>query len=206
MNKFYLTGALLASALAVTACNKGATTNNAAAPAANTTNAATPAAPAGNGSVGNTAGGQAQQNFTVVNNTGHTVVHLMVSPNNENSWGPDILGRDTLANGETASITFPRNTSQCAWDIQAVYDRSTLIHAAIETTHELKSVYSPTHSVNVERPDNKHAVVKLEVKDSIPTTDFRLLFDTADGKLGASGRKEAIVTADRLGLMEAVGV
>src|SRR5436190_12996055 len=60
------------------------------------------------------------------------------------------------------------------------------IHAAIETTHELKSVYSPTHSVNIERPDNKHAIVKLEVKDSIPTTDFRLLFDSADGKLGAS--------------------
>lgn len=60
------------------------------------------------------------------------------------------------------------------------------IHAAIETTHELKSVYSPTHSVNIERPDNKHAVVKFETKDTIPTTDFRLLFDTADGQLGAS--------------------
>ena len=32
------------------------------------------------------------------------------------------------------------------------------IHAAIETTHELKSVYSPTHAVNVERPDNKPVV------------------------------------------------
>ena len=60
------------------------------------------------------------------------------------------------------------------------------IHAAIETTHELKSVYSPTHAVNIERPDNKHAVVKFETKDTIPTTDFRLLFDTADGQLGAS--------------------
>jgi len=130
VNKFYLTGALLASALAVTACNKGASTNNAAAPA-NTSNAAAPAAPAGGNSAagnaagGEAAGGQAQQNFSVVNNTGHTVVHLMVSPNNENSWGPDILGRDTLANGETAQVTFPRNTSQCAWDIQAVYDDGT---------------------------------------------------------------------------------
>src|SRR5262245_23215129 len=33
------------------------------------------------------------------------------------------------------------------------------IEAAIETTQELKSVYSPTHSINVQRPDNKHAVV-----------------------------------------------
>jgi Ca-activated chloride channel homolog len=60
------------------------------------------------------------------------------------------------------------------------------IHVAIETSQQLKSVYSPTHSVNIERPDNKHAVVKLEAKDTIPTTDFRLLYDTADGKLGAS--------------------
>jgi hypothetical protein len=130
MNKFYLTGALFASALAIAGCNKGATTNNTAAPAAtNTAAPAAPAAPAG----GNTAGGEegaaptggAQQNFTIVNNTGHTVVTLNVSPSNENSWGPDILGRDTLANGETAQITFPRNTSQCAWDIKAVYDDGT---------------------------------------------------------------------------------
>src|SRR3954468_16633122 len=60
------------------------------------------------------------------------------------------------------------------------------IHAAIETTHELKSVYSPTHAVNIERPDSKHAVVKIEAKNTIPTNDFRLLFDSSDGKLGAS--------------------
>jgi len=60
------------------------------------------------------------------------------------------------------------------------------IEAAIETSQELKSVYSPTHSINVQRPDNKHAVVKFEATNSVPTTDFRLLFDTADGKLGAS--------------------
>jgi Ca-activated chloride channel family protein len=60
------------------------------------------------------------------------------------------------------------------------------IHAAIETTHELKNVYSPTHAVSIERPDSKHAVLKLEAKDTIPTNDFRLLFDSANGKLGAS--------------------
>ena len=132
MNKLYLTGALLASALAVTACNKGAATNNAAAPAANASNAAAPAAPAGGNSAagnsaagGQAAGGEAQQNFSVVNNTGHTVVTLNVSPNNQDNWGPDILGRDTLANGETAQITFPRNTSECNWDIKATYDDGT---------------------------------------------------------------------------------
>ena len=130
MNKLYLTGALLASALAVTACNKGATTNNTAAPAANTSNAAAPAAPAGNSAAGNSAGGaasgdQAQQNFTVVNNTGHTVVTLNVSASNTDSWGPDILGRDVLPNGQSAQITFPHGESQCMWDIKATYDDGT---------------------------------------------------------------------------------
>ena len=60
------------------------------------------------------------------------------------------------------------------------------IEVAIETSAELKSVYSPTHAVNVQRPDNKHAVVKFEAANAVPTTDFRLLFDTVAGQLGAS--------------------
>jgi hypothetical protein len=130
MRKLYLTGALLVSALAVAGCNKAATTNNAAAPAA--ANTAAPAAPAGNSAAGGNnsaaaapAGGEAQQNFSVVNNTGHTVVTLNVSATNTDSWGPDILGRDTLANGESAQITFPRTTTQCNWDIKATYDDGT---------------------------------------------------------------------------------
>jgi len=124
MRKLYLTGALFASALAIAGCNKAATTNNAAAPAANAAAPAAPAAPAGNAAGGESGApaGQAQQNFTITNNTGHTVTTLNVSPTNENSWGPDILGRDVLANGESAQITFERGETQCAWDIKATYD------------------------------------------------------------------------------------
>jgi len=60
------------------------------------------------------------------------------------------------------------------------------INVAVETAAELKNVYSPTHAINVQRPDNKHAVVKFEATNTVPTADFRLLFDTADGQLGAS--------------------
>ena len=125
MNKFYLTGALLASALTVAGCNKAATTNNTAAPAA--ANTAAPAAPAapGNAAGGETAapaGDQTNQNFTLTNNTGHVVTTLNVSPSNSDQWGEDILGRDVLANGESAQITFPRAETQCSWDIKATYD------------------------------------------------------------------------------------
>lgn len=124
MKRTYLAGALLASAFAFAGCNNAAsTTNNAAAPA----NTAAPAAPAENAGGEATeaaapAADQTNQNFTLVNNTGHTVVTLNVSPNNDDQWGPDILGVDTLANGQTATVTFPRAEDQCSWDIRATYD------------------------------------------------------------------------------------
>lgn len=120
-------GMALASALALVACDGGSTDSkgngtaaaNAAAPAG------TAAAPAGNagaptdGASGQTAG--ARQDFTVVNNTGQTVMTLNVSSSAEEQWGPDILGRDVLANGESAQISFERGESQCQWDLRVTY-------------------------------------------------------------------------------------
>ena len=60
------------------------------------------------------------------------------------------------------------------------------IDVSIESSLEIKSVYSPTHPIQTQRPDGKHATVKLEATNQVPTTDFRLLYDTADGQLGAS--------------------
>jgi hypothetical protein len=126
MKTFHIAGMLFAAALAVAGCSPAA--ENKAAPAAE--NEAAPAAPAegnaaegeGEGEAAAPAAGQANQNFTVVNNTGHTVMTLNVSPSNENSWGPDILGSNVLANGQSGQVTFPRGEEQCSWDIRATYD------------------------------------------------------------------------------------
>lgn len=127
MKNVYRAGWLCASVLALAACGGGeqkAATNtaNAAAPAA-------PAEPAQNAAGGGSASGEeggatagARQDFTLVNNTGHTVMTLNVSPSNSDEWGPDILGRDVLPNGESAQITFERAGDQCEWDIRATYD------------------------------------------------------------------------------------
>lgn len=64
----------------------------------------------------------AMQDFTLNNRSGHTVVTLNVSPSSSNNWGPDILGRDVLANGESVEISFDRNEDECVWDIRATYD------------------------------------------------------------------------------------
>lgn len=126
MNTRFLTGAVLVSAFALTACgSKTETTSNTT--TTTTTNAAAPAAPApaapaagGNATAPTTAAGQ--QDFTIINKTGHTVVSFNVSPSNEDEWGPDILGQDVLNNGESAKITFARDAGECLWDLKATYD------------------------------------------------------------------------------------
>ena len=67
----------------------------------------------------------AAQDFTIHNNTGHVIVTLNVSPTASNHWGPDILGRDVLATGESAEVSFDRDEDHCIWDIRVTYDDGT---------------------------------------------------------------------------------
>ena len=64
----------------------------------------------------------APQDFPIVNNSGHTVMTLNVSPTGEAEWGPDILDREVLATGESAEVTFDRGIDHCNYDILATYD------------------------------------------------------------------------------------
>lgn len=67
----------------------------------------------------------AAQDFTIHNNTGHVITTLNVSPTSSNQWGPDILGRDVLASGESAEVSFDRDEDHCIWDIRVTYDDGT---------------------------------------------------------------------------------
>lgn len=85
-------------------------------------------------------------------------------------------------NNNLTDFIFPLSTAK--YTSQPIEKVS--LEATIESQQEIKTVYSPTHGVNVERSDNKHAKVKYEVTNAIPSSDFRLFYDTNDGKLGAS--------------------
>ncbi len=69
--------------------------------------------------------GEARQSFTLLNQTGHVIVTLNVSAQGSNHWGPDLLGREVLANGESASLTFDNAEAECVWDIRVTYDDQT---------------------------------------------------------------------------------
>ena len=57
---------------------------------------------------------------------------------------------------------------------------------AIESRAKIKSIYSSTHSVDIHRADEHHAVVQCEAQNQVPGEDFRLFFDADQQKLGAS--------------------
>jgi hypothetical protein len=61
---------------------------------------------------------QGDQDFTVVNKTGIEIYALYVARHNEDDWGEDILGRDTLPNGESLEIEFNRKEKTKYWDLR----------------------------------------------------------------------------------------
>jgi Ca-activated chloride channel family protein len=60
------------------------------------------------------------------------------------------------------------------------------VRLSIESEHDIKNIYSPSHAVDIKRPDDKHATISYTVQNQVPTTDFRLLYDVGAGKVGSS--------------------
>jgi len=58
------------------------------------------------------------QDFTVVNKTGVEIHKLFVAPHSSDEWGEDILGKDTLADGESLDITFSKADKAAHWDLK----------------------------------------------------------------------------------------
>ncbi len=58
------------------------------------------------------------QDFTVVNKTGVEIHKLFVSPHSSDDWDEDILGKDTLADGESLDIKFGRSAKAAHWDLK----------------------------------------------------------------------------------------
>lgn len=59
------------------------------------------------------------------------------------------------------------------------------VQVAIDSSSDIKNLYSPTHPVDIQRPDGKHAVVKWTRQNDIPGSDFRLMYDVGTGPLSA---------------------
>jgi len=60
------------------------------------------------------------QDFTLVNKTGVTITHVLVSPHDDNNWGEDVLGKDTLADDDSVEIRFSRSETSEFWDLKII--------------------------------------------------------------------------------------
>jgi len=56
----------------------------------------------------------------------------------------------------------------------------------LETRRPLKTIYSPSHAVEIRRDGERRAIVGFETKDVKPDTDFQLLYGAEGGAVGMS--------------------
>ncbi len=69
---------------------------------------------------------QSNQDFSIANNTGMILVDIFISPSNADNWGPDVIPKDMILDGETFNFTFAGvNPEQCSWDIMFTADTGT---------------------------------------------------------------------------------
>ena len=58
------------------------------------------------------------------------------------------------------------------------------INFRINSTHPIKTVFSPSHAVDIKRPDDNHANGKLTLRRVATPDDLRLFYGTRDGLVG----------------------
>jgi hypothetical protein len=61
-----------------------------------------------------------KQDFILHNETGVEIHELYVSPTTADDWEEDVLGVDTLPNGESVKITFEDREKRSKWDMKVV--------------------------------------------------------------------------------------
>lgn len=71
--------------------------------------------------VGATALRAGDQDFVLVNKTGYDIDEVYVAPANEKEWGEDIMGVDTLDDGQRVTIEFAHKEKECMWDMKIVF-------------------------------------------------------------------------------------
>jgi hypothetical protein len=58
--------------------------------------------------------------FTLNNKSEYQIDEFYASPGNDDEWGEDILGKDVLSGGESATITIADGSDQCVYDLKAI--------------------------------------------------------------------------------------
>ena len=116
MNNKALICGLTAALLVTGACSASSTP--VAKPTTTTPPPATAAAPQATAPATAPASTAGAQDFTLVNATGVVIDKVFISPHSSDDWEEDILGQDTLADGDKVDIKFHRAEKAPLWDLR----------------------------------------------------------------------------------------
>ncbi len=85
-------------------------------------------------------------------------------------------------NGETTEVWYPLNTEKFSArrieDVRVTMD--------IKSPADISAVYSPTHSLNVDRKDPRHVIATYHEKDTLPTMDIQVFYKSSNAAVGAT--------------------
>jgi Ca-activated chloride channel family protein len=86
------------------------------------------------------------------------------------------------ADSGLVSYVYPLNTEK----FSAKPIKNVSIKVELQSDRPLKSIYSPSHSVEIKRHGSDRATVGYEVNDALPNTDFALYFAPEKDELGVN--------------------
>lgn len=77
---------------------------------------------------------------------------------------------------------YPLNTEK----FSAKPVKSISVKVDLKTNSKIKTIYSPTHSIDVVHKDNRNAVISFEEENTKPDIDFKLYYSTSNDDVGLS--------------------
>lgn len=86
------------------------------------------------------------------------------------------------SDGGMVEYVYPLNTEK----FSAAPIKTVSLKIELDCQRSLKSIYSPSHPVEIKRHGDKQAVIGYETRDAKPETDFQLFFSTAPDDVGLS--------------------
>ena len=84
--------------------------------------------------------------------------------------------------GDLVEVWYPLNTEK--FSARAI--DSVRVRVDIKSPADIGPVYSPTHSLKVERKDPRHVIATYEVEKALPTSDFQVFYQASNRKIGAT--------------------
>jgi Ca-activated chloride channel family protein len=93
------------------------------------------------------------------------------------------LGYSQLCKQERGLTDFLYPLSTAKYTSQPIEKMN--LRVVLESSTPIKNIYSPTHTVDIQKSDDKHATIAYSATEVVPSNDFRLFYDVDAGQIGA---------------------